>query len=89
MRPRFGCAAAILGARRHGVAASAQTTIIERDSPSVITRERVDLTPGAADHHLPLGDARARPHGAAAGVEVQAGRARSAQPSSSTTCRQR
>jgi len=45
MRPRFGCAAAML-VLAGTVAASAQTTtIIERDNPSVITRERVDLSP--------------------------------------------
>jgi hypothetical protein len=44
MRPRFGCAAAIL-VLTSTVTASAQTTVIERESPSIITRERVDLTP--------------------------------------------
>jgi hypothetical protein len=43
MRPRFGCAAAIL-VLAGTVTASAQTTIIER-SPSVVTREHVELTP--------------------------------------------
>jgi hypothetical protein len=42
MRTWFGCAAAIL---LFTGAANAQTTVIERDSPSVITRERIDLTP--------------------------------------------
>jgi hypothetical protein len=44
MRPRFGCAAAIL-VLAGTITASAQTTVIERERPSVITRERVDLTP--------------------------------------------
>jgi hypothetical protein len=44
MRPRFGCAAAML-ALAATVPANAQTTIIERDNPSVITREYVDLSP--------------------------------------------
>jgi len=42
MRTFFGCAAAILVVTG---TASAQTTIIERDNPSVIARERVELTP--------------------------------------------
>jgi Protein of unknown function (DUF1236) len=44
MRPFFGCAAAIL-ALAGTVTASAQTAIIERDNPSVVTRERVELSP--------------------------------------------
>jgi hypothetical protein len=44
MRPRFGCAAAIL-VLAGTITASAQTTVLERERPSVITRERVDLTP--------------------------------------------
>lgn len=52
MKSHFGCAAAIL-LLAGATAASAQTTVIERngpavierDSPAVITRERVDLTP--------------------------------------------
>ena len=42
MKTLFGCAAAILLLTDM---AGAQTTIIERDNPSVITRERVELTP--------------------------------------------
>jgi len=43
MKSYFGCATAILIL---GCAtATAQTTIIERDSPAVITRERIELTP--------------------------------------------
>ena len=42
MRTLFGCAAAILVVTG---TASAQTTIIKRDNPSVIARERVELTP--------------------------------------------
>src|SRR5262245_8707391 len=42
MKTLFGCAAAILVAT---TAANAQTTIIERDNPSVVTRERIELTP--------------------------------------------
>jgi hypothetical protein len=42
MKTLFGCAAALFIITG---AASAQTTIIERDNPSVITRERVELTP--------------------------------------------
>jgi Protein of unknown function (DUF1236) len=44
MRPFFRCAAAIV-VLAGTAAANAQTTIIERDSPSVVTRERVDLSP--------------------------------------------
>jgi uncharacterized protein DUF1236 len=44
MRPRFGCAAAMV-VLAGTVTANAQTTVIERESPSIITRERVDLTP--------------------------------------------
>jgi hypothetical protein len=44
MRPRFGCAAAILVLAATGTA-DAQTTIIERQAPSVVTRERVELSP--------------------------------------------
>ena len=44
MRPRFGCAAAIL-VLAGTVTASAQTTTIIERSPSVITREHVDLSP--------------------------------------------
>lgn len=42
MKTLFGCVAAILVA---STAAPAQTTIIERDNPSVITRERIELSP--------------------------------------------
>jgi len=42
MKTFFSCVAAILLATS---AAHAQTTIIERDSPSVMTRERIELTP--------------------------------------------
>jgi len=42
MKTVFGCAAALLIAT---TAANAQTTIIERDNPSVVTRERIELTP--------------------------------------------
>ena len=42
MKTLFGCVAAILVVT---TAANAQTTVIERDNPSVITRERVELTP--------------------------------------------
>lgn len=42
MKTLFGCAAAILVAT---TAANAQTTIIERDNPPVVTRERIELTP--------------------------------------------
>jgi hypothetical protein len=49
MKALFRCAAATLlvaGGTAAGVAAaSAQTTIIERESPSIITRERVELSP--------------------------------------------
>ncbi|MFL5047371.1 MAG: DUF1236 domain-containing protein [Xanthobacteraceae bacterium] len=44
MKSYFGCATAIL-ILAGATAAGAQTTIIERDSPGVITRERVELTP--------------------------------------------
>jgi hypothetical protein len=44
MKSHFGWATAIL-ILAGATAASAQTTIIERDSPAVITRERVELTP--------------------------------------------
>jgi hypothetical protein len=44
MRPFFGCAAAIL-ALAGAAGANAQTTIIERESPSVMTREYVELSP--------------------------------------------
>jgi len=44
MKSYFGWATAIL-VLATATAASAQTTIIERNSPGVITRERVDLTP--------------------------------------------
>lgn len=44
MKPYFGCATAIL-ILAGATAASAQTTIIERDSPGVIARERIELTP--------------------------------------------
>jgi hypothetical protein len=52
MRPFFGCTAALL-VLAGAAAANAQTTIIERDgpvviergSPSVVTRERVELSP--------------------------------------------
>jgi Protein of unknown function (DUF1236) len=44
MKSYFGCATAIL-VLASATAASAQTTVIERDSPAVITRERVELTP--------------------------------------------
>ena len=44
MRTRFGCLAAML-VLAGTATASAQTTVIERGSPSVITRERVDLSP--------------------------------------------
>jgi len=42
MKTLFGCVAAILAVT---TVANAQTTIIERDNPSVITRERVELSP--------------------------------------------
>ena len=42
MKTLFGCVAAVLAVT---TAANAQTTIIERDNPSVITRERVELSP--------------------------------------------
>ena len=42
MKTVFGCAAALLITT---TAANAQTTIIERDNPSVVTRERIELTP--------------------------------------------
>jgi hypothetical protein len=49
MRALFRCAAAALfvagGTAACATAVSAQTTIIERESPSIITRERVELTP--------------------------------------------
>jgi hypothetical protein len=44
MRPRFGCAAAIL-VLATTVTTNAQTTTIIERSPSVITRERIDLSP--------------------------------------------
>ena len=44
MRPFFGCAAAIL-VLAATTAANAQTALIERDNPSVVTRARVDLSP--------------------------------------------
>jgi Protein of unknown function (DUF1236) len=44
MRPLFGCATAIL-VLAGAAAASAQTTIIEREAPSIVTRERVELSP--------------------------------------------
>jgi Protein of unknown function (DUF1236) len=44
MRPRFGCAAAIL-VLATTITANAQTTTIIERSPSVITRERIDLSP--------------------------------------------
>jgi len=44
MKSLFGCTAAALLVAGANVAV-AQTTIIERDSPSVITRESVELTP--------------------------------------------
>ena len=44
MKTYFGCATAIL-VLASATAASAQTTIIERDSPAVVTRERIVLTP--------------------------------------------
>jgi hypothetical protein len=43
MRPFFGCATAIV-VLAGAAAANAQTTIIER-APSVVTRERVELSP--------------------------------------------
>jgi hypothetical protein len=69
MRTLFGCAAAILVAT---TAASAQTTIIERDSPSVIIRERVELTP-AQRTTIYRTVARERVRTAPAAVDVRLG----------------
>jgi hypothetical protein len=44
MRFYFSCASAIV-LLASAAAATAQTTIIERESPAVITRERIELTP--------------------------------------------
>jgi Protein of unknown function (DUF1236) len=44
MKALFGCAAAALFVA-HANAASAQAVIIEREAPTVITRERIELTP--------------------------------------------
>jgi uncharacterized protein DUF1236 len=44
MRVYLGCASAIV-LLASAAAATAQTTIIERDSPAVIRRERIELTP--------------------------------------------
>jgi len=43
MKLPFCCATALLIAS--ATAVSAQTTVIERSSPSVVTRERIELTP--------------------------------------------
>jgi hypothetical protein len=71
MRPFFGCAAAIV-VLAGTATANAQTTLIERD-PSVVTRERVELSPAqrtiiyrSATH----GRVRTAP---APGVEVRLG----------------
>lgn len=45
MRPRFGCAAAMLVLAGTVTAHAQTTTVIEREGPSVITREHVELSP--------------------------------------------
>jgi Protein of unknown function (DUF1236) len=69
MKTLFGCAAAILVAT---TAVNAQTTIIERDSPSIITRERVELTP-AQRTTIYRTITRERVRAAAPGVDVRLG----------------
>jgi len=69
MKTLFGCVAAILVAT---TATNAQTTIIERDSPSVITRERVELTP-AQRTTIYRTITRERVRAAAPGVDLRLG----------------
>ena len=45
MRAYFRCGAAMLMLAGATTAALAQTTVIERQGPATITRERIDLTP--------------------------------------------
>jgi len=44
MRFYFGCASAIV-LLASAATATAQTTVIERESPAVVTRDRIELTP--------------------------------------------
>ena len=69
MKTLFSCVTAILVAT---TAANAQTTIIERDSPSVITRERVELTP-AQRTTIYRTVTRERVRAAAPGIDVRLG----------------
>jgi hypothetical protein len=70
MKSIFCCAAAILMASATIV--SAQTTVIERDSPTVVTRERIDLTP-AQRTTIYRTVTRERVQPAPQGVEVRVG----------------
>ena len=71
MKAHFGCATAIFVAASATIAA-AQTTVIERTVPSVITRERVELSP-AQRTTIYRSVTRERVRSAPGGVDVRLG----------------